>query len=220
MGTQLILGDYKEHLDDVLRKVKNPIIVTDPPFNIGYHYSGFKDKRPQEEYEREIACLLWKAPCVLVHYPEEICAFAIRSGIKPERIVSWVYNSNTAKQHRDIAYFGVTPDFRRVTQPYKNPKDKRIQALMAKGKMGGETVRLVERKPGQECGQRKDGAPLPNARRGHEKRSRNLAVGMHCNRPVHGQRDNRGGVPGTGNPVCRNRNRAGILRDSTREDEP
>lgn len=133
----IILGDYKKYLNCILAEVVNPVIVTDPPFNIGYHYTGFKDKRPQDEYEREIACLLWKAPCVLVHYPEEICAFAIRSGIKPERVVAWVYNSNTAKQHRDIAYFGVTPDFRKMTQPYKNPNDKRIQALLQKGRRGG-----------------------------------------------------------------------------------
>ena len=40
--------------------------------------------------------------------------------------MSWVYNSNTGKQHRDIAFFGVKPDFRKVGQDYKNPTDKRI----------------------------------------------------------------------------------------------
>jgi len=52
----------------------------------------------------------------------------------PEKIVSWVYNSNTAKQHRDIAFFGVKPDFRKVGQPYKNPTDKRIAKRIAEGK--------------------------------------------------------------------------------------
>jgi DNA modification methylase len=55
----------------------------------------------------------------------------------PDKVVSWIYNSNTAKQHRDIAFFGVKPDFRKVTQPYKNPNDKRIQQLIAAGKKGG-----------------------------------------------------------------------------------
>lgn len=45
-----------------------------------------------------------------------------------------MYNSNTAKQHRDIAFYGVKPDFRRVTQPYKNPSDKRIAKRIAEGK--------------------------------------------------------------------------------------
>ena len=52
----------------------------------------------------------------------------------PKKIVSWVYNSNTPKQHRDIAFFGVTPDFRKVGQPYKNLKDKRIIKKIAEGK--------------------------------------------------------------------------------------
>jgi DNA modification methylase len=52
----------------------------------------------------------------------------------PEKVVSWVYNSNTGKQHRDIAFFGIKPDFRKVGQPYKNPKDKRIAKRISEGK--------------------------------------------------------------------------------------
>ena len=48
-----------------------------------------------------------------------------------------MYNSNTAKQHRDIAFFGVKPDFKKVIQPYKNPNDKRIQERIARGILGG-----------------------------------------------------------------------------------
>jgi DNA modification methylase len=54
----------------------------------------------------------------------------------PERVVSWVYNSNTPRQHRDIAFWGVKPIFSQVTQPYKNPNDKRIKARIAAGKTG------------------------------------------------------------------------------------
>ena len=52
-------------------------------------------------------------------------------------IISWVYNSNTGKQHRDIAFFGVKPDMKKVRQPYKNPNDKRIKERIAKGIGGG-----------------------------------------------------------------------------------
>ena len=54
--------------------------------------------------------------------------------------MSWVYNSNTGKQHRDIAFFGVKPDFRKVGQDYKNPTDKRIAKRIADGK----TARLYD----------------------------------------------------------------------------
>ena len=56
----------------------------------------------------------------------------------PERVVSWVYNSNTAKQHRDIAFYDVKPDFKKVRQPYKNLNDKRIQQRIAEGKTGAK----------------------------------------------------------------------------------
>lgn len=55
----------------------------------------------------------------------------------PEKVVSWVYNSNTPRQHRDIAYFKIKPDFKQMTQPYKNPNDKRIKERITKSCKGG-----------------------------------------------------------------------------------
>ena len=74
---------------------------------------------------------------VCIHYPETLYRLAVEIGIAPQKVVSWVYNSNTAKQHRDIAFWGVKPDFRKVTQPYKNPTDKRIKERIARGILGG-----------------------------------------------------------------------------------
>ena len=53
-------------------------------------------------------------PHVIVHYPEALYKHSYNIRMFPERVVSWVYNSNTPRQHRDIAFFGVTPDFNRV----------------------------------------------------------------------------------------------------------
>ena len=111
-----------------------PIIVTDPPFNIGYRYKTFKDRMPEDEYIERLASVTVPCPSVVILYPEKLHALSIKKGKAPERVVSWVYNSNTAKQHRDIAFYGVKPDFRRVPQPYKNPKDKRVQELIAQGR--------------------------------------------------------------------------------------
>ena len=41
---------------------------------------------------------------VIIHYPEALYKIAFQMKMFPERVVSWVYNSNTAKQHRDIAF--------------------------------------------------------------------------------------------------------------------
>ena len=74
----------------------------------------------------------------MIHYPEDIYKISLHINRTPERVVSWVYNSNTARQHRDIAFFGIKPDFNLVRQPYKNLNDKRIQKRIAEGKTGAK----------------------------------------------------------------------------------
>lgn len=114
-------------------------IITDPPFNIGYRYNTYKDNKKESEYYGFLKDVftLYNLPFVVVHYPECLHRISFYTGKFPEKIVSWVYNSNTAKQHRDIAFYGVKPDFRKIKQPYKNPNDKRIRERMKNGAGGG-----------------------------------------------------------------------------------
>lgn len=126
-------------LDDF--KNKNVILVTDPPFNIGYHYNEYKDKMDEDEYFSflEDICYSYNYKgLVFIHYPESLYKLSFQIGLFPERVVSWVYNSNTSKQHRDIAFFGIKPNFKQVLQPYKNPNDKRIAKRIALGYGGGK----------------------------------------------------------------------------------
>ena len=148
-------------------------IVTDPPFNVGYHYNEYKDNKSEDEYFKWLEQITKGYPVVMIHYPEALYKFAFQIGKFPDRVISWVYNSNTPRQHRDIAYFGVTPDFNKVLMPYKNPTDKRIAARIASGIGGGSNVRLDGSEPSQERKQeRKIHTPMPNARRGYEKGDR------------------------------------------------
>lgn len=135
---RLILGDCTGKIQHIVGEVKNPVIVTDPPFNIGYHYNKYKDNIPEDEYYEWLGNILSCCPSVIVHYPESLYKIAIRLGNAPERVVSWVYPSNTQKQHRDIAFFGVSPDMSKGHQPYKNPNDKRVKALIEKGSKGAK----------------------------------------------------------------------------------
>lgn len=113
------------------------IVVTDPPFNVGYGYNSYKDKMDEEEY-LEMLAQFALGEAVIIHYPETLHKLSIKLGKAPERVVSWVYNSNTERQHRDVAFYGIKPDFKKVRQPYKNPNDKRIKERMAQGKTGGK----------------------------------------------------------------------------------
>ena len=107
-------------------------IVTDPPFNVWYHYDWYKDNMDDDEYYERLANVftLLNCPYVVIHYPEQLYMIAFQVWEFPDKVVSRTYNSNTAKQHRDIAFFRVEPDFKKVTQPYKNPNDKRIKKLI------------------------------------------------------------------------------------------
>lgn len=134
----LINDDCLNIIDEVVENSVNPVIVTDPPFNIGYHYNTYSDKLSEVEYLSMLKRIFSLCPTVVVHYPETIYSIAAELGEIPTRVCSWVYNSNTGRQHRDIAFFGIKPDFRKVRQPYKNPNDKRVQAMIAKGSKGAK----------------------------------------------------------------------------------
>ena len=137
---QIHNGDFRDLLFDILKENadREIVIVSDPPFNIGYHYKSYRDNLNEEEYYELIRQAFSLRPSVIIHYPEELYKIAYLLGKFPEKVVSWVYNSNTQKQHRDIVFFGVKPDFSKVRQPYKNPNDKRIKALIAKGNKGSK----------------------------------------------------------------------------------
>jgi DNA modification methylase len=140
-------------------------IVTDPPFNVGYHYNEYDDNKEEGEYFAWLQDICKNLPVVMIHYPEALYKFAFQIRQFPERVVAWVYNSNTPRQHRDIAFFGVRPDFSKYLQPYKNPNDKRIAKRIADGHEGGGVVRLVGNKPNKKREQKSERAstPVPNA---------------------------------------------------------
>lgn len=144
MNTQLINDDCLKYIQSQdfqnLIKDRRVVFVTDPPFNIGYHYNEYKDKMNEEDYFEWLKNIFGEYPFVCIHYAESLYKLANKTNRVPEKVVSWVYNSNTAKQHRDIAFFGVKPNFSQVRQPYKNPNDKRIKKRIAEGKGGRNSM--------------------------------------------------------------------------------
>lgn len=133
---RIINGDCTKEIKKI-KTEKQMIVITDPPFNVGYHYNTYKDRMDENGYYNMLKMLFADNPFVIIHYPESIYRLCVEIGRVPTKVVSWIYNSNTAKQHRDIAFFDVKPDFNLVRQPYKNPNDKRVKQLIANGKWGG-----------------------------------------------------------------------------------
>lgn len=134
----LVKANCMKVFQDILKEHDNVIVVSDPPFNVGYHYNKYSDSMQEKDYYDMLVHLFGQTPSVVIHYPEALHKLSVAMGKCPERVVSWVYNSNTAKQHRDIVFYGVKPDFNAVRQPYKNLNDKRIQKRIAEGKTGAK----------------------------------------------------------------------------------
>lgn len=127
-------------LSEVLKETERErvVIVSDPPFNIGYHYNGYDDKMDEGDYYSFLSSIFSLTPSVVIHYPENLYKLSFEMEMFPEEICTWVYNSNCAKQHRDIAYFNIKPDFGLVRQPYKDMRDKRNIERMVKGCKGSK----------------------------------------------------------------------------------
>jgi len=107
------------------------LIITDPPYNIGYKYNGeFKDRQTAEEYQSLFKPMKGER-VVLIHYAESIIQDIVPVLGNPKRCVSWTYPSNTgSRQWRMIAWWNCEPDWSKIRIPYKNPNDKRVKELM------------------------------------------------------------------------------------------
>lgn len=132
-NSQILLPKILESLD-----TEKVIIVTDPPFNIGYHYNTYKDKLEEKAYYTMLKDILQNKKSIVIHYPEQLYKLSQEINTIPTKTISWVYNSNTAKQHRDIAFFNIKPNMAQVIQPYKNLNDKRIKKRIAEGHKGAK----------------------------------------------------------------------------------
>lgn len=75
------------------------IIVSDPPFNIGYHYNGYHDRMSDGDYRQMLQQVFNPShPSVVIHYAEQLYQLAIDIDKSPTKVVSWVYNTNNRKQ--------------------------------------------------------------------------------------------------------------------------
>ena len=131
--------------------------IIDPPYNIGFNYkSDFKDKMTPEEYNKFIydcieGCYHHStddANLFLINYPEIIFDLYLaidHSSWNINQFIQWVYpsyqrsNKKFTRASRTILWLSKNNSktyLDRVTQPYKNPNDKRVKKIIASGKTG------------------------------------------------------------------------------------
>lgn len=131
---EIICGDCREYIKSIPR---GAFLVSDPPYNIKYHYNQeYKDNLEERDYRELLQMVFAGKKSTIILYPEETITILGTSDLgRLHEVVSWVYPSNTAKQHRLISWWNCAPDFNKIPQPYRNPKDKRIKERMKQKKM-------------------------------------------------------------------------------------
>jgi len=134
------------------------LVITDPPFNIGYKYDSYEDNLSKEDYIKW--CESWLTECIrlmkdgaslyLINYPENnayILPF-LEKNLTFKRWITWHYPTNigqsktnyTRSQHSILfCVKGDSPktfNSKDIAVPYCNPNDKRIKKLVESGSMG------------------------------------------------------------------------------------
>jgi len=96
-------GDAYELIKQIPSKSID-LIYTDPPFNIGYHYKEYNDKKSEEEYLNYLYQLFTyrKCPFVVILYPEILCVATCDMGCR----ISCLFNKKIGYNVRkdDLSY--------------------------------------------------------------------------------------------------------------------
>jgi len=118
----ILQKDFREIIKDL--DINNTLIITDPPYNVGWSYDTYKDNLSDEDYA-ELFTHFKGFKLVVIHYIEDIIKYVVPTMGVPTKVIQWVYNSNMRRQHRSIVFFNCKPDLRKVKQNPKDLKDKR-----------------------------------------------------------------------------------------------
>ena len=150
MRNRIIQGDCI----DIMRTISNSSIdlcIIDPPYNVNYQYNSYKDNLSFKEYLHWQLDVLKEVERVLklngslfyLNYPEfnshVYCNLESDFDLKPIEIITWVYNTHTGgkilrKSSRTWVWASKGSPVNRFKGEYRNPMDKRVQKLIAKGK--------------------------------------------------------------------------------------
>jgi len=133
--TRIYQGDFRQHLDHV---PTNSLVITDPPYNIGFKYDEYPDNLTDDDYVEMLTALRQFNRLVIIHYPIETMRYILPALGVPDHVGTWCYNTQLPKRFRLINYYGCKPDYTLIRQPYKNLTDKRIKKRLANGEIGGQ----------------------------------------------------------------------------------
>lgn len=153
-----LVCNYGRFQDELNPAIGASLVLTDPPYNLGFDYGDVSDNQDDDAYWRMIDQFLHQAHAasaddahlMVIHYPEHFFDLAEvyrASPWKRHQILTWTYNGHTAngtttklrRATRQILWMtkGNPKTFpERILRPYRNPNDNRIKARMAAGHEG------------------------------------------------------------------------------------
>ena len=127
---------YNCRFQEVIKDLPSDLlVVSDPPYNIGFKYDLYKDTMPDDEYIEMLAEFQKFGRVVLCHYPVETMRWIVPALGVPNHVSAWCYNSNAPGRLRLISWYGCEPEYSRIKQPYKNLDDRRIKEAIANGEV-------------------------------------------------------------------------------------
>lgn len=136
MTIELLNKDFRDFLAEAPSDLLNEVTcITDPPYNIAFRYNTYKDDLSEDEYIEMLGALKGMKAAV-IHYPIPTVESVVPALGTPNDMLFWCYPSNLPHQTRIISIYETKADRNAVKQPYRNPKDKRIQALIESGSEG------------------------------------------------------------------------------------
>lgn len=157
---EFIQGDVLDELPIIEQeapvglRVNFNLILTDPPYNIGWKYSDkVNDNKPdyhewcEQWVDRCIESLRENSILCIINYPENnnILFSYLKKRLNYVQQLIWCYPTNVGhskrkytRTYRTILVFSNGDDytFNPQKQPYKNPTDKRIKQRIAEGHEG------------------------------------------------------------------------------------
>ena len=156
----MINGDCRVEYPKIMDQVD--LVLTDPPYNIGYKYDGYDDQLSEDEYI-DLLSVFKGSKLAIIQYPENTIYYYGRVFGMPDEVMAWCYFKNIrGPRFRLICCYNVKPQYDRIRQPRQRLNDPRVlKEFRSKGVSMYDWFEDIGLVTGREAHQWKHVCPVP-----------------------------------------------------------